>query len=61
MFQFPGDSDASALLPSVGPSCEIIETDLESRSDWALGGGYDGILVTNYLHRPLQVLASAGS
>lgn len=37
----------------VGPSCEIIETDLESGADWPLGGGYDGIVVTNYLHRPL--------
>jgi hypothetical protein len=46
------DCEASALLPLVGPSCEIIETDLESGADWALGGGYDGIVVTNYLHRP---------
>jgi SAM-dependent methyltransferase len=59
------DCDASALLPLVGPSCEIIETDLESGADRALGGGYDGIVVTNYLPRPLlpaigQALAPGG-
>jgi SAM-dependent methyltransferase len=59
------DCDASALLPLVGPSCEIIETDLESGADWPLGGGYDGIIVANYLHRPLlptigQALAPGG-
>ena len=59
------DCDASALLPLVGPSCEIIKTDLESGGDWPLGGGYDGIVVTNYLHRPLlpaigQALAPGG-
>ena len=36
------------------------EIDLESGSGWQLGDGYDGIVVTNYLHRPLlQALASA--
>ena len=59
------DCDTSALLPLVGPSCEVIETDLESGADWPLGGGYDGIIVTNYLHRPLlpaigQALAPGG-
>jgi SAM-dependent methyltransferase len=47
------DRDTSALLPFVGPNCELIEIDLESGADWPLGGGYDGIVVTNYLHRPL--------
>lgn len=47
------DHDISALQSLAGPGCEIIETDLESGADWALGGGYDGIVVTNYLHRPL--------
>jgi SAM-dependent methyltransferase len=47
------DCDTSALAPLAGPSCEIIEIDLESGADWPLGGGYDGIVVTNYLHRPL--------
>ena len=35
------------------------------RPDWPLGGGYDGIVVANYLHRPLlpaigQALAPGG-
>jgi SAM-dependent methyltransferase len=59
------DRDSSALLPLAGPSCEIIESDLERGADWPLGGGYDGIVVTNYLHRPLlpaigQALAPGG-
>jgi len=33
--------------------CEIIEMDLEKGAPWGLGHGYDGIIVTNYLHRPL--------
>jgi SAM-dependent methyltransferase len=33
--------------------CEIKEMDLEDGGPWRLGGGYDGIVVANYLHRPL--------
>jgi SAM-dependent methyltransferase len=33
--------------------CDIKELDLEDGGPWRLGGGYDGIIVTNYLHRPL--------
>ncbi|HUH83916.1 MAG TPA: methyltransferase domain-containing protein [Stellaceae bacterium] len=33
--------------------CEITEMDLEDGGPWRLGGGYDAIVVTNYLHRPL--------
>jgi hypothetical protein len=29
------------------------EIDLESGAGWPLGGGYDGIVVANYLHRAL--------
>ena len=47
------DRDASALLPLAAAGCEIIEIDLESGAGWSLGGSYDGIVVTNYLHRPL--------
>jgi len=47
------DRDITALRRLAGPGCEIIETDLETGAPWALGGGYDGIVVTNYLHRPL--------
>jgi SAM-dependent methyltransferase len=35
------------------PSCTILETDLEGGGPWQLGGDYDGIVVANYLHRPL--------
>jgi SAM-dependent methyltransferase len=47
------DCDVSELRHFAGPGCEIIELDLESGANWPLGGGYDGIVVTNYLHRPL--------
>jgi SAM-dependent methyltransferase len=33
--------------------CEIKAMDLEDGGPWRLGGGYDGIVITNYLHRPL--------
>lgn len=35
------------------PACRIVTIDLESESAWRLGDGFDGIIVTNYLHRPL--------
>jgi SAM-dependent methyltransferase len=47
------DRDIAALRPLAGPGCEIIEIDLEAGSRWLLGQGYDGVVVTNYLHRPL--------
>lgn len=47
------DRDVSALQASAEPGCEIIEIDLETGAGWALGGSYDGIVVTGYLHRPL--------
>lgn len=47
------DRDISALDSFAGPGCEIVEIDFETGADWALGGGYDAIVVTNYLHRPL--------
>lgn len=33
--------------------CEIKVMDLEDGGPWRLGGGFDGIVVTHYLHRPL--------
>lgn len=33
--------------------CSIVAMDLEDGGPWRLGNGYDGIIVTNYLHRPL--------
>ena len=54
------DRDVSALRRLAGPRCEVKEIDLESATGWQLGDGYDGIVVTNYLHRPLlPALASA--
>jgi SAM-dependent methyltransferase len=35
------------------PRCEIVAIDLESGLPWRLGGGFDAIAVSLYLHRPL--------
>lgn len=54
------DRDVSALGRLAGPRCEVRRIDLESGAGWSLGDGYDGIVVTNYLHRPLlPAIASA--
>lgn len=51
------DRDIAGLQPLAGDKCDIRAIDLETGApDCALvplGGGYDGIVVTNYLHRPL--------
>ena len=47
------DRDISALLPLAGAGCEVRQIDLETGDASPLGTGYDGIVVTNYLHRPL--------
>ena len=47
------DRDIEPLQPLAGERCDIRALDLESGETWPLGGGYDGIVVTNYLHRPL--------
>ena len=47
------DRDISALLPLAGTGCEVRQIDLETGAPWPLGAGYDAIVVTNYLHRPL--------
>ena len=41
------------------------QIDLETGASWVLGTGYDGIVVTNYVHRPLlpaiaEALAAGG-
>jgi SAM-dependent methyltransferase len=48
------DRDVSALVAAFAddPVCAIRAVDLESGA-WALGQDYDGIVVVNYLHRPL--------
>ena len=48
------DRDVSRLQDLAGPGIEIVVADLEDGSPWALGTReFDGIVVTNYLHRPL--------
>ncbi len=59
------DRDVSALSPLAGAGCEVRQIDLETGATWPLGTSYDGIVVTNYLHRPLlpaiaQALAPGG-
>jgi SAM-dependent methyltransferase len=48
------DRDASRLSALAGPHVEVVTADLENGSPWPLGNRqFDGIVVTNYLHRPL--------
>ena len=59
------DRDISALLPLAGSGCEVRQVDLEVGDSPPLDTGYDAIVVTNYLHRPLlpaiaQALAPGG-
>jgi SAM-dependent methyltransferase len=58
------DRDITALHGLAGSGCELRQVDLEAGAPDSvaarLGGGYDGIVVTNYLHRPLlRPLAAA--
>lgn len=54
------DRDAVALAVAAGPGIEVVQCDLEhlqasSHPAWPLQPhGYVGIVVTNYLHRPLM-------
>src|SRR5437016_14194881 len=47
------DRDIAALRPFAGDRCDVRAIDLEAGAQWPVGGGYDGIVVTNYLQRPL--------
>ena len=51
------DRDVAKLRPLAGGRFELREIDLETgdraAAMAALGGGYDGVVVNNYLHRPL--------
>jgi SAM-dependent methyltransferase len=49
------DRDIAALEAAFAEDslCEIRMIDLEDGDSWRLGGGYHGIVVTNYLWRPL--------
>ena len=59
------DRDVSAL--AVQPNVEIVRADLEDGSPWPLlGRRFGGVIVTNYLHRPLfpallDALSSGGA
>jgi SAM-dependent methyltransferase len=54
------DRDTTALMPLAGPRCRVEAVDLETGAPWQLDADYDGIVVTNYLHRPLlPAIASA--
>jgi SAM-dependent methyltransferase len=55
------DRDVSRVQDLAGRSVEVMPADLEDGSPWPLGAReFDGIVVTNYLHRPLlPYLASA--
>ncbi len=47
------DRDIAALASLAGLRCTVQQVDLEAGGPWPLGGNYDGIVVANYLHRPL--------
>jgi SAM-dependent methyltransferase len=48
------DRDTSRLQDFVTSGVEVVTADLEDGSPWPLGNRqFDGIIVTNYLHRPL--------
>jgi SAM-dependent methyltransferase len=47
------DRDIEALRPLVAHNCELLAVDLETGGPWPPGGAYNGIVVTNYLYRPL--------
>jgi SAM-dependent methyltransferase len=55
------DRDISALQELAAAGVEVLGADLEDGSPWPLGDRrFDGIVVTNYLHRPLfPALAAA--
>ena len=47
------DRDVEGLRDLAGAGCDVRAIDLEAPDGWVAGDGYDGIVVTNYLHRPL--------
>lgn len=49
------DRDAAALERAAGPSITTLQIDLEDGHSWPFEPGrFSGIVVTNYLHRPLM-------
>ncbi|HVC57653.1 MAG TPA: class I SAM-dependent methyltransferase [Stellaceae bacterium] len=53
------DRDVAGLRSVAGSRCEVRQIDLETGAPWLLGSDYDGIVVTNYLHRPLLAAIAA--
>ena len=47
------DREIALLAPLASQHCEVEAADLETGDAWNLGNDYDGIIVTNYLFRPL--------
>ncbi|HWG79967.1 MAG TPA: methyltransferase domain-containing protein [Stellaceae bacterium] len=49
------DRDAAALRAAFAGDAAVstVAADLEDSGAWQLGRGYDGVVVTNYLYRPL--------
>jgi SAM-dependent methyltransferase len=48
------DREVGGLAAFAGrPGYQCVALDLEDGRPWALGGAWDAIVVTNYLHRPL--------
>jgi SAM-dependent methyltransferase len=53
------DRDIAALQRLADARCDVRQVDLESAELWPFGTGWDGIVVTNYLHRPLLASIAA--
>jgi SAM-dependent methyltransferase len=53
------DRNIAALTALTGPKCTVEAVDLETGAPWPLGGDYEGIVVANYLHRPLLAAIAA--
>lgn len=47
------DRDVERLQMLAGDRCRVLQIDLETGAPWPLGRDYAGMVVTNYLHRPL--------
>ncbi len=58
------DRETSALRALADDGVSIVEADLETEAGWPLGAQrYVGVIVTNYLHRPLfpAIVAAVGA
>ena len=47
------DRDLSGVADISDPHCRLLAADLERPGGWPVDQLFDGIVVTNYLHRPL--------